>query len=83
MQRDLVHIVVRLASAFLIMGSMGFGVVLGVIALCGIPKYGQKGILVKALFGILVPVLLILVSLPAAMKAAAIASKIKAQQEAP
>jgi len=82
MDRNLVEVVVRLVSAFLIMGSMLLGVISGIVALCGIPKYGYKGILIKALCGILVPILLILVSLPSAIRAAEIASRMRAQQEA-
>jgi len=45
------------------------GIVLGIIALFGISRHGTKGLLVKALVGILVPVLLILAALPAVAEA--------------
>src|SRR5688572_28964154 len=36
----------------------------GIIALCGIPKYGKRKLLWKGLFGVLVPVLLTVLALP-------------------
>jgi hypothetical protein len=44
--------------------AMLLGLVLGIVALCGIPKYGTKGLLVKTILGIAVPVLLILLAIP-------------------
>lgn len=40
----------------------------GIIALCGIPKYGRKKLLWKGLVGILLPLLFILLAVPAFLK---------------
>ena len=58
------------------------GVILGIVALFGISKYGTKGILIKSLFGIIVPVLLVLLSIPVVMHAQERAAHIRAMQEA-
>ena len=39
-------------------------VVCGVIALCGIRKYGKKGLLWKGLVGVLLPICLVLAAIP-------------------
>ncbi len=49
------------------------GLALGIAALCGIPKYGTKGILTKAIIGIAVPLLLILLAIPPILRAREIA----------
>jgi hypothetical protein len=51
------------------------GVILGIVALFGISKYGTKGILVKSLFGILLPLILVLLSIPVLMRAHEIAAQ--------
>jgi hypothetical protein len=57
------------------------GVILGIVSLFGIGQYGTKGILIKALFGILVPVLLVLLTIPTVMRAREIALRIHEQQQ--
>lgn len=57
------------------------GILLGVVALFGISRYGTKGILVRALIGILIPVLFILVSIPVLMRAIELAKSRHAMQE--
>ena len=47
-----------LSNALLSLVFIGGGLLLGVIALFGIPKYGRKGILIPALIGIGIPVAL-------------------------
>ena len=54
------------------------GVVAGIIALFGIRKYGKKGILIKALCGILIPVVLTVLAIPALLNARAKALQIQA-----
>ncbi len=74
---------IRLFFAGLIGLSMLAGVVLGIISFFGIPKYGTKGILIKALFGVLVPILLFLLSLPLVIRAHEQAERIRAMQASP
>jgi hypothetical protein len=57
------------------------GIVLGIIALFGIPQYGTKGILVKALCGILVPILLALLAIPVILHARELARMQAAEQQ--
>lgn len=45
------------------------GVIAGIVALCGIPRHGAKGILVKALVGAVIPIVLIGVAIPLALPA--------------
>lgn len=45
------------------------GIIAGIVALFGIPKYGRKGILVKALCGILIPIILTGLAIPAIVMA--------------
>ena len=71
----------NLFFAMIIGLAMLAGIVLGVIALFGIPKYGTKGILLKALFGVFVPVLLILLSIPLIMHAREMATRLQAEQQ--
>jgi len=56
-QHDLFHIALSRVSMYLMLGSMLLGIILRLIALCGIPKYGWRGILVKAFCGILLQVI--------------------------
>jgi len=72
----------RLFVAVVIGLAMLAGVILGIVALFGISKYGTKGILIKSLFGIIVPVLLVLLSIPVVMHAQERAAHIRAMQEA-
>lgn len=51
-------------AAVLILAAAGIG--LGIFALCGIPRHGKKGLLGKALVGILVPLGLLLLIIPMA-----------------
>lgn len=53
-----------LVSALSALFFMGGGVVLGIVALCGIPRYGRRGILIPALVGIGIPVVLAILALP-------------------
>lgn len=41
-----------------------FGLICGIVALCGIRKHGKAGILTKALLGLLIPVLLTALAVP-------------------
>jgi len=80
MEHDIISVCVRLFSASLVILSFGLEIILGIVALCGIPKHGTKGILVKALFGIGVPILLIVISIPAIIHARQLAEKEASQQ---
>jgi len=64
--RRLVSMVVGIFAGVLLL----LGLIAGVIALCGIPKYGTKGILWKALVGTVLPLLLVVLAIPAVMGAA-------------
>lgn len=55
------------------------GVVAGIVALFGIPRHGREGILWKALIGILFPILLALLALPAIFAAKRIATDFQRQ----
>jgi len=55
------------------------GVIAGIVALFGIPRHGREGILWKALFGILFPILLSLLALPALFAAKQIATDFQRQ----
>ena len=81
MERNALDVVLRLGSVVLIVGSFLLGIVAGIVALFGISKHGRNGILVKALFGILVPILLVLISLPTALRASEYAAKMRMQQQ--
>ena len=54
-------------SAFIVglatTGIMLIGLISGIIALFGIPKYGKKGILGKALIGILIPLAFVILAI--------------------
>lgn len=50
-----------------LIGIYGLGLVLGVVALFGVPKHGRKGILVPAAIGIALNALILLLSLSMAL----------------
>ena len=52
------------------------GIIAGIVALFGIPKYGRKGILVKALCGTLIPIILAGLAIPTILSARAKAQEI-------
>lgn len=51
------------------------GLISGIVALCGLPRYGRKGIFVRALCGVLLPVGILFASIPAIMAASSRAEK--------
>jgi len=55
------------------------GIIAGIVALFGIPKYGRKGILVKALCGILIPIILTGLAIPALVMARAKAGEFQTE----
>ena len=75
MERTPLGVIIRLGAAALIALSFCAEVGLGLIALCGIPKYGVKGILWKALVGVLLPMLLIAAAIPTVIHARELAGK--------
>jgi|GEM_PF-2595819 len=44
------------------------GILFGIIGLCGIPKYGKKGLLGKSIAGIAIPLVFIVLAIPALMR---------------
>jgi hypothetical protein len=66
-----VALIVAIVSSLLIL----IGVICGIVALFGIRTYGKKGILAKALFGIIIPLVLAVVAIPNFMAARAKALK--------
>jgi hypothetical protein len=69
--RRIVSLVMSVLAGLIVIS----GLVAGVVALFGIPRHGKKGILWKSLFGVLVPVLLFLLALPAISAAKRLAEK--------
>ena len=49
------------------------GLICGIIGLCGIPKHGNKGTLWKSIVGIVIPLGLVLLAVPAVGHAMALA----------
>jgi hypothetical protein len=52
---------------------MILGLICGIIGLCGIPKHGTKGLLWKSVVGIIIPLGLVLLAVPAICHALALA----------
>ena len=55
------------------------GMCLGILALFGVKRYGRKGILIKAVLGILIPTALIAIAIPTALRAKTMAAAIRAK----
>jgi len=71
-----VALIVGIASAVIML----IGLICGIVALFGIPHHGKRGILGKALCGIIIPLLLSSVAIPSFMAARAQAIKRKHNQ---
>ena len=72
-------LIAAIASSIIIL----LGLLCGIVALFGIRRHGKKGILVKALCGIIVPVLLSALAIPNFMAARAQAIKKRQYQSSP
>ena len=59
------------------------GLICAIIALCGIPRHGKKGILGKTLCGIAIPALLSAIAIPNFMAARAVAIRNRQYQASP
>ena len=53
----------------------------GIIALCGIPKHGRKTLLWKGLVGVIVPILLIALAIPAFLHVKKMSEEKRQRQE--
>lgn len=60
---------------------MLLGIVLGIVALCSIPKYGRKGILIPSTIGLTINIALMALAFFAVQKLKARAEAIRAQTE--
>jgi hypothetical protein len=74
-----VSFMVGIASSIIIL----IGVICGIVALCGIPQHGKKGILGRALCGIIIPVLFAGLAIPNFIAAREKALKNKQYQMSP
>ena len=63
--------VIGIVSGFIILS----GIVFGIIGLCGIPKYGKRGLLSKSIIGIAIPIILILLAIPVILNAIELSNK--------
>jgi len=68
--------------AFAMGSALLLGLVLGIVGLCGISKYGTKGLLVKSIIGIVIPLLLVLLAIPPILHAREIALRVAQRQAA-
>ncbi len=64
--------VVGMISLFI----MGIGLVSAIIALCGIPKHGKKGLFVRGWIGIGLPIILVFLVIPSVLAASKVLKKI-------